>query len=60
LNAAYDLGGNAYSVALLHLGKLYLKKGERELARKSFESYLRESPNAPDAAQIAKLIGTLR
>jgi tetratricopeptide (TPR) repeat protein len=60
LNAAYDLGGSPYAVALLHLGKLYLKRGEREMALKSFESYLRESPNAPDAAQIEKLIGMLR
>jgi len=60
LNAAYDLGGNTYAVALLHLGKLYMKKGEREMARKSFESYLRQSPTAPDAAQVEKLIGMLR
>ena len=60
LNAAYDLGGNTYAVALLHLGKLYMKRGEREMALKSFESYLRESPNAADAAQVEKLIGMLR
>ena len=59
-NAAYDLGGNTYAVALLHLGKLYMKKGEREMALKSFESYLRELPNAADAAQVEKLIGMLR
>jgi Flp pilus assembly protein TadD len=60
LNAAYDLGGNTYAVALLHLGKLYMKNGERELALKSFESYLREVPDAADAAQVQKLIGMLR
>jgi tetratricopeptide (TPR) repeat protein len=60
LNAAYDLGGNTYAVALLHLGKLYMKKGEREMALKSFESYLRELPNAADAAQVQKLISKLR
>jgi tetratricopeptide (TPR) repeat protein len=60
LNAAYDLGGSTYAVALLHLGRLYMKRGDREMARKSFESYLRETPNAPDAAQIEKLIGMLR
>lgn len=60
LNAAYDLGGGTYTVALLHLGKLYMKRGERELALRSFESYLRASPNAADAAQIEKLIGRLR
>lgn len=60
LNAAYDLCGTTYAVALLHLGNLHMKKGERDLALKSFESYLRESPNAADAAQIEKLIATLR
>ena len=36
------------------------EKGEREMAIKSFESYLRELPNAADAAQVEKLIGRLR
>jgi tetratricopeptide (TPR) repeat protein len=60
LNAAYSLGGNTYAVALLHLGKLYMNKGQREMALKAFESYLREVPNATDAAQVEKLIGKLR
>jgi tetratricopeptide (TPR) repeat protein len=60
LNAAYNLGGTTYAVALLHLGRLYMKKGERELALKSFESYLRDTPNAPDASQVEKLIAMLR
>ncbi|MDQ1728890.1 MAG: hypothetical protein QOD33_1015 [Pyrinomonadaceae bacterium] len=60
LNAAYDLGGNTYAVALLHLGKLYMKRGERQMALKSFESYLRALPNAADAAQVQQLIGRLR
>lgn len=60
LNAAYDLGGSTYAVALLNLGQLHMKRGEREMALKSFEAYLRESPNAPEAAQVQKLIGTLR
>jgi tetratricopeptide (TPR) repeat protein len=59
LNAAYDLGGNTYAVALLHLGKVYMKEGEREMALKSFESYLRELPHAPDAAQVQQLISRL-
>jgi tetratricopeptide (TPR) repeat protein len=60
LRAAYDLGGTTYAIALLHLGQLYMKKGEREMAIQAFESYLRESPNADNAAQIEKLIGKLR
>ena len=27
LNAAYKLGGTTYAVALLHLGRLYMKRG---------------------------------
>ena len=60
LKAAYDLGGNSYAIALLHLGKLYMKKGERELAIQAFESYLRELPNAANAAQVEQMIGKLR
>jgi tetratricopeptide (TPR) repeat protein len=60
LNTAHDLGGKAYAVAFLHLGNLYMKKGDREMARRSFESYLRELPDAADAAQIEKLIDRLR
>lgn len=58
--AAYDLGGTTFAIALLHLGELYMKKGERGLAIQAFESYLRESPNAANAAQIEQLIGKLR
>ena len=57
---AHDLGGTPYAVALFDLGRLYMKSGERALALKSFESYLREEPNAANATQVEKLIGTLR
>jgi Tfp pilus assembly protein PilF len=60
LKTAYELGGTTYAIALLHLGQLYVKKGERKMAIEAFESYLRESPNAANAAQIEKLIGKLR
>jgi tetratricopeptide (TPR) repeat protein len=55
-NAAFSLGGNTYAVALLYLGKLYMKTGQRDLAIQAFQSYLRESPDAPEAAQLQKLI----
>jgi tetratricopeptide (TPR) repeat protein len=58
--AAHDLGGSPYAIALLDLGQLYMKRGDREMALKSFESYLRESPHAANAAQVEKLIGMLR
>lgn len=60
LKTAHELGGSSYAIALLHLGQLYMKKGERELAIQAFESYLLESPNAANAAQVQQMIGKLR
>jgi tetratricopeptide (TPR) repeat protein len=60
LTAAHELGGSPYAIALFYLGQLCLQKGERELALKSFQSYLVESPNAVNATQVEKLIATLR
>jgi Tfp pilus assembly protein PilF len=60
LRAAYDLGGNTFAIALLHLGQLFMKQGQREMAIQAFESYLRELPDAANAAQVEKLIGKLR
>jgi tetratricopeptide (TPR) repeat protein len=59
LKAAYTLGGSSYSMALFHLGELYMNKGDREAALKSFQAYLRESPSASNAAIAQKLIATL-
>jgi tetratricopeptide (TPR) repeat protein len=59
LISAYDLGGPTYTVALVHLGLLYMKKGDRELALKAFQAYLRESPDGSNAAQVQKMIAIL-
>lgn len=58
--AAYTLGGSSYSIALFHLGELYMNKGDREAALKTFQAYLHDSPSAPNAAQVQKLIAMLR
>jgi Tfp pilus assembly protein PilF len=58
--AAYELGGTTYAIALLHLGRLYAKKGERAMAITALESYLREAPDAANVGQVKKLIGELR
>jgi len=60
LKTAHELGGTSYAVALFHLGQLYMKKGNRELAINSFQAYLRESPDAANAAQVEQLIASLR
>jgi len=59
LRASFDLGGAAYAVALVHLGRLYMKKGNRELALKTFQAYLRESPDGANAAQVQEMIAIL-
>lgn len=60
LKSAYTLGGVDYALALFHLGHLYLSRGERQLALKSFEAYLGAVPNAANADQVRQLIGILR
>ena len=59
LKAAYALGGVGYSMALFHLGELYMNKGDRQAALKSFQAYLHDSPSASNAAQVQKMIAML-
>jgi len=58
--AAYTVGGSSYSLALFHLGQVYMNKGERGPALQSFERYLHDSPDAANADQVRKLIAMLR
>jgi len=60
LKAAYSLGGPKYGIALYHLGQLYLNRGDRAAALKSFEEYLSVVPDAQNAQQVRKLISMLR
>jgi tetratricopeptide (TPR) repeat protein len=60
LKAAYSLGGAKYGVSLYHLGQLYMNRGERAAALKSFEQYLSVVPDAQNAQQVRKLMGMLR
>jgi tetratricopeptide (TPR) repeat protein len=60
LKSAYTIGGTSYSLALYHLGRIYINKGEREAALKYFQEYLRVSPDAPNAHQVQKLIAMLQ
>ncbi len=60
LKLAYANGGAAYAIALFQLGELYMNRGDRMLARQAFELYLRQSPNAANAAQARQLISVLR
>ena len=60
LKAAYTIGGSSYSLALFHLGQLYMNRGEREQAIQAFEGYLHDSPAANNADQVRKMIAMLR
>lgn len=60
LATAYELGGGDYALAQYHLGQLYMDRGERGLARKAFETYLRDKPDAANAEEVRRLLGILR
>jgi tetratricopeptide (TPR) repeat protein len=60
LKSAYQLGGHDYSMALFHLGHIYMNKGQRDAALKSFQLYLREAPNAPNSNEVRTLIRMLQ
>jgi len=59
LRAAYSIGGRPFSLALFHLGQLYMSKGDRDLAQRAFQLYLHEVPDAANADQVRKLIAML-
>jgi tetratricopeptide (TPR) repeat protein len=54
------MGGREYAVALFYLGQLYMNKGQRDSALKSFEFYLRVAPTAENSDAAKKLIAMLR
>jgi tetratricopeptide (TPR) repeat protein len=60
LSAAYDAGGGQYALAQFYLGRLYADRGERALALKAFETYLRDKPDAANAEKVRRLIEELR
>lgn len=60
LKLAYSSGGADFSIALFELGNLYMRRGNRALALQAFELYVRQSPNAANAAEARRLIGILR
>jgi Flp pilus assembly protein TadD len=60
LRAAFELGGAPFAEALFQLGHLYMNTGQRTLARQAFELYLRQSPQAANAAEAKRLLDILR
>ena len=57
--AAYTLGGDQYAEALFYLGRIYMDRGDRTVARKYLERYLRAAPKASNSAEARKLIAML-
>jgi Flp pilus assembly protein TadD len=60
LKTAYEFGGREYALALFSLGQLYMQKGQRGAALRSFELYLRDAPNAENSNEARKLISMLQ
>jgi Flp pilus assembly protein TadD len=56
---SYSLGGAKYTLALFHLGEIYFSRGNREAARKAFEQYLAETPDAANATHVKQMIRML-
>lgn len=57
---AYELGGPPAGAAQLLLGEAYNLQGKSELAIRAFEQYLRDVPNAPNAAQVREAIEKIK
>jgi tetratricopeptide (TPR) repeat protein len=60
LRQAYQLGGSKAAMAHLHLARIYEKRGERNRAADELEAYLKDKPNADNAAGIRQAIDKLR
>ena len=60
LKQAYELGGASAGAAQLLLGETYHLQGKYELAIRAFEQYLKDVPNAPNAAQVKEAIDRMK
>jgi tetratricopeptide (TPR) repeat protein len=60
LKQAIQLGGNQLSLAHYYLGGLYWQRRDYQRAADELETYLRLTPNAPDAERVRGTIKELR
>jgi tetratricopeptide (TPR) repeat protein len=60
LLSAYRLGGSQLGGAQLLLGNIYFMEKKYDLARKAFEQYLRDVPNAPNRAEVTGVIEKIK
>ncbi|MCL6564992.1 MAG: tetratricopeptide repeat protein [Acidobacteriia bacterium] len=57
---AYELGGKQVSEAQYHLARIYLKRNDAARAARALETYLQDTPNAPNAAQLQETLRQLQ
>jgi tetratricopeptide (TPR) repeat protein len=57
---AYELGGSHAGHAQLLLGQLYFEQKKFDLSLRAFEQYLRDVPDATNAAQIRDVVARLQ
>jgi Flp pilus assembly protein TadD len=57
---AHQLNGDKMPGIQLQLGQLYFRKKEYNKAIEAFEAFLRDVPNAPNAAQVKEALTRLR
>jgi Flp pilus assembly protein TadD len=57
---AYELGGPTAGAAQFLLGQTYYLQLKYESAVRAFEQYLKDVPNAPNAAQVTDAIGRIK
>ena len=60
LQKAYELGGSSVAGAQFYLGQLYYLQQKYELSQLAFEQYLKDMPNASNAAQVRSLVEKLK
>ena len=60
LRRAYQIEGSRMPGAQLQLGQLYFRRKDYSRAIEAFELYLRDLPNAPNAAQVKEAVDKLR
>lgn len=58
--SANDLGGRDFSMALVYLGQLYLKMGEKQKAIDSLQRYLKVDSDGPNASLVKKMLADLK
>lgn len=60
LQKAYELGGSSVAGAQLLLGQLYFLQQKYDLSLRAFEQYLKDMPNAPNAAEVKSLVEKIK